>query len=139
MKNYKFTISGTQYEVDILSIEGNLAKIEVNGTPYQVEIHREVKQAKTPTIVRSAVKDPQRDIEKKSGGAKTVIKSPLPGTIINIFIKPGDEVKKNQKLFSLEAMKMENEIKAERDGVVASILVSPGQSVLQEEVVMEMN
>ncbi len=139
MKNYKFTISGTQYEVDILSIEGDLAKIEVNGTPYVVEIKREVKQAKTPTIIRSSIKDPQKNIEKKSGGAKTEIKSPLPGTVLSIFVKPGDEVKKNQKLFSLEAMKMENEIKAERDGIIASVKVIPGQSVLQEEVVMEMN
>jgi biotin carboxyl carrier protein len=139
MKNYKFTISGTQYEVDILSIEGNIAKIEVNGTPYLVEIQREIKHAKTPTIVRSAIKDPHKGIEKKSGGAKTVIKSPLPGIIISIFVKAGDEVKKNQKLFSLEAMKMENEIKAERDGKVASISVSPGQTVLQEEIIMEMD
>ncbi len=139
MKTYKFTINGTQYEVDILSIENNMAKIEVNGTPYMVEIEREEKNVKTPTIVRSAFKEPQKEIEKKTGGARTEIKSPLPGLIVSIFVKPGDEVKKNQKLFSLEAMKMENEIKAERDGVIATIKMSPGQSVLQEEVVMEMN
>ncbi len=139
MKNYRFVINGTQYEVDILSIEGGTAKIEVNGTPYVVEIQREVKQVKTPTIVRSSIKEPQKEIEKKSGGPKTAIKSPLPGIVVNIFVQVGDSVKKNQKLFSLEAMKMENEIKAERDGTVASIKVTPGQSVLQEEVVMEMN
>jgi len=139
MKNYKFVINGTQYEVDILSLEGSTAEIEVNGTHYVVEIQREVRQVKTPTIVRSTVKEPQKEIEKKSGGPKTAIKSPLPGVIVNIFVQPGDIVKKNQKLFSLEAMKMENEIKAERDGVVSAVKVTPGQSVLQEEVVIEMN
>jgi biotin carboxyl carrier protein len=139
MKNYRFVINGTQYEVDILSLEGGIAKIEVNGTPYVVEIQREVKQVKTPTIVRSAFKEPQKEIEKKSGGPKTAIKSPLPGIIVNLFVHEGDKVKKNQKLFSLEAMKMENEIKAERDGIIAAVKVIPGQSVLQEEVVMEMN
>ena len=118
MKNYKFTIHGTQYEVDILSIESNIAQIEVNGTPYTVEIQREVKQIKTPTIVRSAIKDPHQEIEKKTGGPKTEIKSPLPGVILIIHVKPGDIVKKNQKLFILEAMKMENEIKADRDGII---------------------
>lgn len=53
--------------------------------------------------------------------------------------KPGEYVSKNQRLFSLEAMKMENEIKAERDGVIAGIRVTEGQSVLQDEVIMEMN
>jgi biotin carboxyl carrier protein len=139
MKNYKFVINGTQYEVDILSLEGGKAEIEVSGTHYVVEIQREVRQAKTPTIVRSVAKEPHKEIEKKSGGPKTAIKSPLPGIIVNIFVKPGDIVKKNQKLFSLEAMKMENEIKAERDGVVSTVKVTPGQSVLQEEVVLEMN
>ncbi len=139
MKNYKFTINGIQYEVDIVSFEGNLAKIEVNGTSYVIEIQRDIKQTKTPTIVRSPIKEPQKEIEKKSGGPKTEIKSPLPGIIIDIFVSAGEEVKKDQKLFSLEAMKMENEIKAERDGVIATIKAGKGQSVLQEEVIMEMN
>jgi biotin carboxyl carrier protein len=53
--------------------------------------------------------------------------------------KPGEYVSKNQRLASLEAMKMENEIKAERDGVIAGIRVTEGQSVLQDEVIMEMD
>lgn len=139
MKKFSFSINGANYEVDIQSVAGNTAKLQVNGESFDVEIHREIKQAKTPVIVRSPVKEASKEIEKRTGGAKTEIKSPLPGIIVKIFVNQGEEVKKNQKLFSLEAMKMENEIKAERDGIVASVKVSPGQSVLQEEVVMEMN
>jgi glutaconyl-CoA/methylmalonyl-CoA decarboxylase subunit gamma len=139
MKKYSFSINGTNYEVDIQSVEGNHARLEVNGETFNVEILREVKQIKTPVIVRSQVKEVSKEIEKKTGGAKTEIKSPLPGVIVKIFVSKGEEVKKNQKLFSLEAMKMENEIKAERDGIIESIKVTAGQSVLQEEVVMEMN
>lgn len=139
MKNYKFTIDGNTFEVDIVQVEGNMAKIEVNGTVYNVEIHRDVKPMKTPVLVRAAVKEPQKQIEKKIGGAKTAIKSPLPGIIIQILVGPGDNVTKGQKLYIMEAMKMENDIKAERDGVVASIKVTPGQSVLQDEVIMEMD
>lgn len=65
MKNYKFTISGHTYEVDILDIDDNLAKIEVNGTPYMVEIHQQAKQQKTPTLVRPVLKEPHKNIEKK--------------------------------------------------------------------------
>jgi biotin carboxyl carrier protein len=139
MKNYKFTINGTQYEVEILSLDGNHATIEVNGTTYAIEINRDTKPVKTPVIVRSPIREPQKDIEKKTGGPKTEIKSPLPGIILNIFVKPGDEVSKNQKLFTLEAMKMENEINADRDGIITAVKVEPGQSVLQEEVIIEMD
>jgi glutaconyl-CoA/methylmalonyl-CoA decarboxylase subunit gamma len=139
MKNYKFTISGNNYEVDIIDIEGDVAKIEVNGTPYMVEIHSQKKQAKTPTLVRPVLREPQKDIAKKEGGPKITVKSPLPGIIVSIAVKEGDMVKKGQKLMVMEAMKMENDIKADADGEIISIKVGTGQSVLQDEVLIEMN
>lgn len=139
MKNYKFTIDGNTFDVEIVKIEGSMAKIEVNGTSFNVEIHREVKQIKTPVLIRAAVKEPQKQIEKKIGGARTALKSPLPGIILQILVQPGDIVIKGQKLYIMEAMKMENEIKAERDGVISTIKVTQGQSVLQDEVIMEMD
>jgi biotin carboxyl carrier protein len=139
MKNFKFLIKGKKYEVNVLSLDGNVAKLKVNDNDYMVEIEREVKTNKTPIVVRSSIKEPQKEIVKKSGGPKTEIKSPLPGIVIKIFVRPDEYVSKNQKLFILEAMKMENEIKAERDGVIAGIRVNEGQSVLQDEVIMEMN
>ncbi len=139
MKKFKFTINGIKYDVDVVSLEGNMASIEVNGTSYQVEIHKEPKPATTPVIVRPPVREPQKDIEKRTEGPKTEVRSPLPGIITGIFVTPGEEVKKGQKLFTLEAMKMENEINAERDGVIASIRVVKGQTVLQEEVIIGMD
>lgn len=139
MKSYKFTIDGTTFEVEILQIEGNIAKIEVNGTAFNVEIHRHVQPAKTPVLVRQEVKEPKKMIEKKVGAAKVSVKAPLPGIIIKLLVKPGDIISKGQKLFVMEAMKMENEIRAEIDGVVTAIKVNEGQSVLQEEVIMEMD
>jgi glutaconyl-CoA/methylmalonyl-CoA decarboxylase subunit gamma len=139
MKNFKFLIKGKKYDVNILSLDGNVAKLKVNNEDYVVEIERNVKPDKTPIVVRSSIKEPHKEIEKKSGGPKTEIKSPLPGIIVKFFVKPGEIVSKNQRLFSLEAMKMENEIKAERDGIIAGIRVTEGQSVLQDEVIMEMD
>jgi biotin carboxyl carrier protein len=139
MKNFKFLIKGKKYVVNVISLDGNVAKLKVNDEDYVVEIERAVKPNKTPIVVRSSVKEPHKEIEKKTGGPKTEIKSPLPGIIVKLFVKTGEQVSKNQKLFSLEAMKMENEIKAERDGIIAGIKVTEGQSVLQDEVIMEMN
>ena len=60
MKAFQFTISGNKYDVEIKQFEENIAEIEVNGTPYKVEVHREVKTTKTPKSVRSAVAPPTR-------------------------------------------------------------------------------
>lgn len=138
MKNYKFTISGNSYEVDILEFEGDIAKIEVNGTPYMVQIHQDQKQAKTPTLVRPIMREPHKKIEKKEGGSKFAIKAPLPGIILELAVKEGDMVTKGQKLAVMEAMKMENEIKAEKDGEILSIKITQGQSVLQDDILIEM-
>jgi hypothetical protein len=53
MKKFKFTIHGNEYEVEIQGFEDNIAKVEVNGTPYDVEIHRDLKMTKTPTLMRA--------------------------------------------------------------------------------------
>ena len=139
MKNFKFLVKGKKYDVSILSLTGNVAKLKVNDEDYVVEIERNVKPDKTPIVVRSTIKEPQKEIEKKTGGPKTEVKSPLPGIIVKMFVKPGDPVAKNQPLFTLEAMKMENEIKAERDGVISGVKVTAGQTVWQDEVIMEMD
>ncbi len=55
MKNYKFTINGNQYEVEVKSFEENIAEIEVNGTSYTVELQKEIKAPKTPKLVRAKV------------------------------------------------------------------------------------
>ena len=58
MKKFKFTIRGNNYDVELLNFEDNIAKVEVNGTKYSVEVHKEVKQSKTPVLVRQAVPSP---------------------------------------------------------------------------------
>lgn len=136
MKSYKFKIRGHEYEVEILKSEGNQFEIEVNGTKYNVELDREVKSSKTPTLVRQNVPT-HKQIKKKEGGGVTKIKSPLPGNIMTIFVKQGDPVKKGDKLLIYEAMKMENEVLAEKDGSIASIKVNVGDAVLQDDVLIE--
>lgn len=138
MKSYKFKIRGNEYEVDIKDADGSKFTLEVNGTHYEVEMDREVTQQKTPTLVRSAVRThkPLKSAGAPGGGLSKVV-CPLPGNIMNIFVKEGDAVKKGDKLVMYEAMKMENEVLADRDGVVASIKVNVGDAVLQDDVLLE--
>ena len=138
MKSYKFTIRGHQYDVEILKDEDNIIDLEVNGTPYKVEVHKEVKTTKTPILVRSDVKTPKGAHKiKKTGSSINQIKAPLPGNIIQVFVKENDEVKKGDKLLIYEAMKMENTVLAEREGKIKKLNVQVGDSVLQGDLLME--
>lgn len=142
MKEFKFKINGNDYNVNITNIEGNIAELEVNGTPYKVEIDKELKQTKTPKLVRPAAvpsTDTHPTVAKtQSPGTATTgsIKSPLPGVILDVHIKPGDMVKRGQKILVLEAMKMENNIDSDKEGRVAEVKVKKGDSVLEGDVLV---
>jgi len=138
MKQFKFKIRGNNYNVEILEFEKNIAKIEVNGTPYTVELENEIKTSKTPTLVRKKPKISEP--EKPQKAAKlSQIKAPLPGNILEIKVKAGDTVKKGDTLLIMEAMKMENNILADTDGTVEKIYVNNGDSVLQNDLLIELN
>ena len=138
MKEYKYKINGNLYNVVIGDIEENIAHVEVNGTHYTVEMEKKPKAAPAPKpVVRPAAKPATAPAaaapvaKPAAGGAKSGVKSPLPGVILDIKVNVGDEVKKGQTIIILEAMKMENSINADKDGKIAAINVSKGESVLE--------
>lgn len=136
MKEYKYKINGNEYNVVINSIEDGLADIEVNGTPYKVEILAEKKKAskpaiKHPTVTAAPVAAAPVAPAASAGGQGTGVKSPLPGVILDVCVKVGDEIKVGQKVAVLEAMKMENNINADRDGKIVAVKVNKGDSILE--------
>ena len=142
MKKFKFTISGNNYEVHIQNIEDNVAEIEVNGTPYQVEIQSEVKTTKTPRLTRPNVVPSAEAAKPKTsspaeGKGAGYIKAPLPGTVLEMKVKVGDVVKAEDTLLIMEAMKMENNIKADRGGKIVEVKVANGDSVLEGDILVE--
>jgi biotin carboxyl carrier protein len=144
MKKFKFTINGSEYDVEIVNVEDNVAEVEVNGTSYQVQVDKQIQTTKTPKLVRSVVA-PSTDIAKseqrtaKPSEAKGAgnIKSPLPGVILNVHVREGDKVKVGDKLITLEAMKMENSVNADKEGTVSRINVRQGDSVMEGDVLVE--
>lgn len=143
MKSYKFRINGNQYEVDVLDVDGNIAKIEVNGTVYDVEMQREIPKIKAvmppPSQVKT-VKEAKPAATVSSGSGKAAeVRAPLPGVILQVLVRPGDDVTAGQTLCTLETMKMENAIKADSGGKVTVVNITPGQSVLQDEVLIVIN
>jgi biotin carboxyl carrier protein len=125
MKNYLITVNGKQYEVEVEELS--------NGVSAQLVSQPKVQPNPVPAAPKAAPKaEPKVQEEKKvvsvPEGAETV-EAPMPGTILSIDVKEGDQVKAGQILVILEAMKMENEIVAPRDGKVAAILTNKGASV----------
>ncbi|MBR3489072.1 MAG: acetyl-CoA carboxylase biotin carboxyl carrier protein subunit [Bacteroidales bacterium] len=142
MKNFKFKINGTDYNVDINEVEGQEIKLDVNGTPYVVTVDKEMRAQKPRTTIVSSSPAPRvaaaaGDVQRASapnpnsaaGGTK--VATPLPGTILDVFVNVGDQVKAGQRVVLLEAMKMENNIEADTDGTVTSVNVRKGDSVLE--------
>lgn len=143
MRKFKFKINGNQYDAHIVSMEDNLAEVDINGTIYQVEVDEAMQMTKTPKLVRSVAvpsTDSHPSVAKtsspsgpKGGGT---IKSPLPGVVLDVFVKEGDTVSIGQKLLVLEAMKMENNIEADKGGKIASVKKAKGDSVMEGDVLI---
>ena len=133
MKEYRYTIDGNKYEVAVNEVNDTTAKVTVNGTEYTVEWEKPVEekpvvkvQPVTAKPVATAVPAATPAAAPVSGNA---IKTPLPGVIIDVKVKVGDTVKKGDTVVVLEAMKMENNINADRDGKVTAIQVAIGDTV----------
>ena len=134
MKEYKYTIEGNKYEVAINEVNDTTAKVTVNGTEYTVEWEKpveekpvvKVKPATAKPVVPAASAPTAPTAAPVSGNT---IKTPLPGVIIDVKVNVGDSVTKGQTVVVLEAMKMENNINADRDGKVTAIQVAKGDTV----------
>ncbi len=141
MKNYKLKINGNDYNVEINEVEGQEIKLNVNGTPYSVTVDQEIKQqrkavvtsAAAPRVAPAAGGSVQKS-NAPAAGAK--VTTPLPGTILDVFVNVGDAVKSGQTVVLLEAMKMENNIEADADGTVKEVKVRKGDSVLEGDVLV---
>ena len=129
MKNFKFKINGTEYSVDINEVEGQEINLDVNGTPYKVTVDKELKQKQ---VVMGVVQTSAPATASK--GSK--VTTPLPGTILDVFVNVGDKVKAGQTVVLLEAMKMENNIEADVEGTVTEVKVRKGDSVLEGDVMV---
>lgn len=150
MKEYKIKINGNEYAVSVSNVEDNTAQVSVNGTQYEVEVEgmSAPKTAKTPKIVQAPVVSAAHGdshpatartaapAATASGAGGSSIKSPLPGVVLDVLVQVGDTVKSGQQLMILEAMKMENNIDSDRDGVVREIRARKGDSVLEGDVLI---
>ncbi len=143
MKDYSFKINGHNYDVQIDDVAGNpeMTRVIVNGTTYEVELGA-AKTVARPQVAPAAkgansamitpsTAAPSPRLAPVAPASGLTVKSPLPGTVLALKVNVGDTVASGQTLLVLEAMKMENNIDADRAGVVKSILVQQGATVME--------
>lgn len=134
MKEYKYTIDGKEYKVAIGDIVENVADVTVNGEQYKVEMEPEKEPEKPKPVVRPVAPVPapaSSGASKASANSQNAVKAPLPGVITEVKVAVGDSVSEGDTVVVLEAMKMANNLDAEKGGKVTAILVQPGQSVME--------
>jgi len=139
MKKFKFKIRGNTFDTIVKKVENNTIEMEVNGTAYTVEIDTQQAVSKTPRLIRTNVKNkPGEGVIEKKSAIGSIVTAPLPGTIFKINVKEGDEIQAGDVLLIMEAMKMENNIMAEKSGTIKSINIKEGDTVLQDAKLIEL-
>ena len=147
MNKYQYKVQGVDYDVEIEEVEGNVAKVNVNGIRFDVELKQPINATSTlkkvhveapkpvarPTVAPAAAPAADKPL---AAGTGSPVKAPLPGTITEVRVNVGDTVKIGDTVLVLAAMKMQNNIESEYEGTVTSVTVKPGESVMEGAVLI---
>ncbi len=151
LRKYVLSIQDKEYHAEVKNISTEKATVIVNDHEYQIDL-KEIGRKTEPVQVSqpsTAVAEPKASAKKATTPAATAtpkssvhvsgqgVPAPLPGLILDIHVKLNDSVKSGQTIALMEAMKMENQIKAPHDGKVKNIFVSKGDSVSEGDIILE--
>lgn len=135
MKEYKYTIDGKEYKVEIGNIVDNVADVTVNGEAFKVEMEPEVEPEKKKVVLGNPTAESSDDSSATptaNVNTANAVKAPLPGVITSIEVQVGQQVNAGDTVVVLEAMKMANNIEAEKSGTVTAICVKQGENVMED-------
>lgn len=147
-EKYYATINGQEYEISHHPLGESRALLFIDRESLEVDVHQSGSNGQR--VVFMAGMDVPANIEdysvaqmRKAAGishgakSETSLRAPMPGLVIDVRVKPGDRVAKGQPLVVIEAMKMENIIKARADVIIGNILATPGKSIEKGDVLLE--
>lgn len=139
---YKLNVNNQIYEVEIENINDSPVIVTVDGQRFEVTPERrqqtKVKYDAAASVSKPNVQSPiQKPQPQTAQNGNHILVAPLPGTVIEVFVKPGEPVEAGQVVLVIEAMKMKNSIRSIFSGVVKQVLVSQGQSVAHKQGLVE--
>ncbi len=130
-------INNKTYTVEIEDLNARPIVAIVDGERFEVIPENDAKpQAKKEAEGKTVSAPKKREVHSAGANAK-ILPSPLPGTVIEIFVKPGDEIESGQVVLVIEAMKMKNSIRSTREGKISAVLASAGQTVTHKQALLE--
>lgn len=133
MKTFKVTVDGQAYTVQVEEVKDD-SNPGSAGTAVDQAAKPEPQQAPVEPVGKAVIKDKKNDeaageTPRISSGGGATVSAPMPGSVIEVKVNPGDSVKDGDVLLVLEAMKMENELTAPQAGMVSEVLVKKGDTV----------
>jgi biotin carboxyl carrier protein len=147
---YTVKVAGRLFEVEIADLNTRPIVAFVDGEAIEVFPEDEEQtqpaarasissgsKAEKPVLKSKRERPAAPETQSNGDSSARSVLAPIPGVIISILVKPGDEVSPSQELCVLEAMKMKNPIRSPRAGVIASVNVAPGQTVKHHDVLVE--
>lgn len=131
-KPFTIKVGDKSYRVELPTVEqGKTAQVKIEDVTFKAEVRIPARKQAVTTFepAMSAVSAKRTSSTRQQAVAEGAVTAPMMGKIVSVKVKQGDQVKQNQVLCIIEAMKMENEITAPKDGTVHEVLVSDGSAV----------
>jgi biotin carboxyl carrier protein len=128
-KKVELKIGGKTYQVEIKSLSADTAQVLVDGQEVQVDINVPQDAPRAPKPAAKKAKAKPAAAPRTAPPSSKSLLSLMPGVVVKVLVKEGQQVGAGDVLLVLEAMKMENEIRSDRSGTIGSIDVTPGQQV----------
>lgn len=134
---YEITIGGRHYTVDVVEVENGIYSMLMDGKSYNVELFRKDAKSYTVSTLYNSFSVDILDAEsrymynrkKHEDEDVSSISTPMPGKVVRILVKEGNEVKAGDTLIIVSAMKMESEYKVQKDKKVKAIMVKEGDNI----------
>jgi|SRR5579863_1834181 len=158
------TLDGAEHQLEVEELDAHALRLKIGGRQFEVDVHRvghssysilidhrsfdfEVEREGEELVVASrggaarvtlvdAARRAHRPGTRAVAAGKAVLKAMMPGRVVNVLVKLGDEVAAQQGLLVVEAMKMENELKAPKAGKIVELKVKAGQTVEKGELLL---
>ncbi len=128
-------IGEKNYNVEIEDLNARPIVALVDGERFEVTPQTSEGHPVNRDAVAQAEAGPKRGVPHAA--SEKTLPAPLPGTVIEVFVKPGDEIESGQVILVIEAMKMKNSIRSTREGRVSAVRVSAGENVTHKQTLLE--